>query len=251
MLKLQAMNTGANYRHTGHTFGPTSALAVFACCFLSIETVLSQSYDFDDTPPQLTAFDFFPKTVDVSAGDAIITVTITVFDEGSGVKPPFASASSLTTTQISSEFPVNFTLVSGTVNLGVWEKTLIISQGAAPGLWEITLFPLQDLIGNRETGFGPPPQFDNTFTVVSTGGTSDVFGGESIEGFPGWKASSWYLYYNVDAWSWIYHDEHGWQFVSENSTEAVIFLWDMGLQEWLFLNESTYRWIFLFGDNSG
>jgi len=80
---------------------------------------------------------------------------------------------------------------------------------------------------------------------------SAIFGGESIDGFPGWKASSWYLNYNVDFTPWIYHDEHGWQFVSEDSTEEVIFVWDLGLGEWLFFNENTYRWMFLFGDNSG
>ena len=74
----------------------------------------------------------------------------------------------------------------------------------------------------------------------------DIFGGVPIEGFPGWRASPWYLNYNVDFWPWIFHDEHGWQFVDSGSTEAVIFVWDFGLGEWLFLNENTYRWMFLF-----
>ena len=81
--------------------------------------------------------------------------------------------------------------------------------------------------------------------------TLDSFRGEPIDGFVGWMASPWYLNYNIDFWPWIYHDEHGWQFVSENSTEEVIYLWDLGLGDWLFLNENTYRWMFIFGDNSG
>ncbi len=76
----------------------------------------------------------------------------------------------------------------------------------------------------------------------------DVFGGEPIEGFPEWRGSPWYLNYNVDFWPWIYHDEHGWQFVSEDSNSEVIFLFDFGLQEWIFLNQNTYRWQFLFND---
>ncbi len=79
----------------------------------------------------------------------------------------------------------------------------------------------------------------------------DSFRGEPIDGFAGWMASPWYLNYNVDFWPWIYHDEHGWQFVDSGSTEDVIFVWDFGLGEWLFLNENTYRWMFLFGDNTG
>ena len=78
----------------------------------------------------------------------------------------------------------------------------------------------------------------------------DVFRGFSIDDFPGWKSSSWYLNYNVDFWPWIYHDEHGWQFVSGQSTEDDIFLWDLGLQNWIFLNESFYRWLFVFGGSN-
>ncbi len=79
----------------------------------------------------------------------------------------------------------------------------------------------------------------------------DIFQGQTIGDFPGWKASPWYMNYNVDFWPWIFHDEHDWQFVDSGSTTEVIFVWDLGLGEWLFFNENTYRWVFLFGDNSG
>ncbi len=81
--------------------------------------------------------------------------------------------------------------------------------------------------------------------------TLDVFGGVPIDGSPGWNASPWFLNYNVDSWPWIFHDEHGWQYVYTGSTEGGIILWDLGLSQWLFFNESTYRWMFLFGDNMG
>lgn len=82
-------------------------------------------------------------------------------------------------------------------------------------------------------------------------GPPDVFGGFSVDGFPGLKSSSWYLNYNVDFWPWIFHEEHGWQWVDSESTEEVIFVWDLGFGEWLYFNENTYRWMFLFGDNGG
>ncbi len=75
----------------------------------------------------------------------------------------------------------------------------------------------------------------------------DVFSGVDIPGFSGWKASSWYKNYNVDFWPWIYHDEHGWQFVDAGSTAAVTFVFDLGLDSWVFINEGAYRWIFVFG----
>ncbi len=80
----------------------------------------------------------------------------------------------------------------------------------------------------------------------------DVLGGTDIQGFQGWKGSPWYMNYNVEFWPWIFHDEHGWQFVATASTSDVIFAWDLGLGEWVFFNESSYRWIFIFGgDNAG
>ena len=94
--------------------------------------------------------------------------------------------------------------------------------------------------------------FNHRIQKFSQTSMSDIFGGESIDGFPGWKSSLWYLNYNVDFWPWIYHDEHGWQFVFEGAPEGTIFVWDFGLGEWLFFNENTYRWMFLMGgDNAG
>lgn len=82
-------------------------------------------------------------------------------------------------------------------------------------------------------------------------GPIDQFNGTPIKGFPEWRSSPWYSKYHVDFWPWIYHDEHGWQFVFEDAPEGTVFVWDLGLGEWLFLNENSYRWEFLFGDNSG
>ena len=78
-----------------------------------------------------------------------------------------------------------------------------------------------------------------------------IFNGAALGAYPGWRSSPWYMNYNVDFWPWIYHDEHGWQFVSDGSTTDAIFVWDLGLGQWLFLNENTYRWIFMFGENGG
>ncbi len=80
---------------------------------------------------------------------------------------------------------------------------------------------------------------------------NDPFSGVPIEGRSGWYFSSWYKTYNVDFWPWIYHEEHGWQYVFENNNRDAIIIWDLGLGESLFLNENTYRWMFLFGQNSG
>ncbi len=143
----------------------------------------------------------------------------------------------------------------------------------------ITLTDTQELGGVNESEIGPGSSFTFNPEAVGTfllqvqainnarffpfgpavvvqseisSGSTDVFRGEPIDGFPGWMASPWYKNYNVFFWPFIFHDEHEWQFVFDLSTENVIFLFDFGLGEWIFLNEATYRWIFIFGgENAG
>ncbi len=79
----------------------------------------------------------------------------------------------------------------------------------------------------------------------------DPFVGQPIAGFPNWWASTWYGDYNVEYWPWIYHSEHGWQYVIAGSDPDTIFLWDVGLEAWIFVNESNYRWIYLYGQKDG
>lgn len=116
-------------------------------------------------------------------------------------------------------------------------------------LWMVKFHPNNNDLVFVGTGGGG--LFAGTGALGDGGGIADPFGGVDIDGFPGWKTSPWYLNYNVDIWPWIFHDEHGWQFVFDGSTEEVIFLWDLGFEEWIFLNQNTYRWEFLFNQNGG
>ncbi|WP_427133485.1 hypothetical protein [Pseudarthrobacter sp. S9] len=45
------------------------------------------------------------------------------------------------------------TLVSGTMQDGIWKHTIVIPQGAATGQWEVVLYPLRDTWGNSSSGF--------------------------------------------------------------------------------------------------
>ena len=105
----------------------------------------------------------------------------------------------------------------------------------------LILSPGADINGTPFAGNGP-------VVVVPE---ADVFGGVPISGFPEYRASPWYLNYNIEALPWIYHDEHGWQFIDAGSTEEVIFLYDLDLADWLFVNEANYRFFYLFSDNPG
>ena len=95
--------------------------------------------------------------------------------------------------------------------------------------------------------FSPGRRLDGTAFPGNGAVALDVFGGVDIPGFPGWKESSWYKNYNVDFLPWIFHDEHGWQFLDAGATADVTFLYDLGLEGWIFVNEAAYRFIFLYG----
>ncbi len=116
-------------------------------------------------------------------------------------------------------------------------------------LWMVEFHPKNNDLVFVGTGGGG--LFAGTGALPVVGGGMDPFGGVDYVGFPNWKTSSWYKNYNAQYWPWIFHEEHGWQFVYTGSTSAGIFLWDVGLKEWIYLNEATYRWEFILGQNSG
>ncbi|WP_448621030.1 fibronectin type III domain-containing protein [Geodermatophilus sp. URMC 65] len=107
------------------------------------------------------AFDFTPQTVDISNGPASITVTARITD-ATGAEAPTISFGSDSTSQ-SAGFGV-MTRTSGTAQDGTYTRTITIPQGAAPGTWSASLFPLSDTAGNHGS-FGPPAGFPKTLTV--------------------------------------------------------------------------------------
>ncbi len=53
------------------------------------------------------------------------------------------------------------------------------------------------------------------------------FEGTDIEGFPGWRNSPWYSDYNVDFWPWIFHAQHGWQYIFETEVVGEVFIYGL------------------------
>ncbi|MGW1801572.1 DUF7743 domain-containing protein, partial [Streptomyces sp. NPDC001984] len=129
----------------------------------SLNTAIAAS---DTTAPQLVAFDFTPKQVDVTNGHATVTVTAHITDDASGTVAPYLTFSNDPTGQ-SAGFG-QMTLTSGTALDGTYQRTVTIPQGAAPGDWNVSLYPLEDKAGNTGS-FGPPPGFPNTLTVTAVG----------------------------------------------------------------------------------
>jgi hypothetical protein len=120
----------------------------------------------DTAAPQLVSFDFTPKTVDVSGGAQNVVVTAHVTD-ATGAKAPVMTVSSDTTSQ-SAGFG-SMALVSGTATDGVYQRTVSIPATAAPGAWTVTLYPLDDTVGNSSGGFRDHPS-----KLMVTNGPADT-----------------------------------------------------------------------------
>lgn len=104
----------------------------------------------DTTGPTFVSGTVDKTTLNPSTGNATFTVTVKASDP-SGVSTPTISANSTTTDQ--SEGFGSMDLVAGTATNGTWKRTITLPATAAPGSWEITLFPLKDALGNSSGGF--------------------------------------------------------------------------------------------------
>ncbi|MGP5690750.1 hypothetical protein, partial [Glutamicibacter ardleyensis] len=80
----------------------------------------------------------------LSDGPAEITIRATITD-ATGTQAPTLSVSH--DSGQSYGFG-SMTLVSGSAKDGTWERKVTIPQGAASGAWEVSLFPLNDVMGN-------------------------------------------------------------------------------------------------------
>ena len=107
----------------------------------------------DLTPPQLLDFEISPTTVDVTQTSQIVTVTMHITDDESGVVSPNVTAGS-DRNSASTGF-ASVRLVSGDNLDGIWEATLTVPQGTTSGDWSVSLFPLRDNADNSGN-FGPP-----------------------------------------------------------------------------------------------
>ena len=82
----------------------------------------------------------------------------------------------------------------------------------------------------------------------------------AVELGAGWWFSDWFGSFNTNFLPWIFHPEHSWMYVFEESASDGIFLYDLSLEGWLFTSSGVYpsmysfgrsSWIFYFVETSG
>ncbi len=121
--------------------------------------------DADVAAPVLESWSVTPKTLDISGGSGTVKVSVRLTD-ATGSKAPVVSMSHDESGQ--SHGFGSMTLVSGDARDGVWERTITVPQGAATGPWDVTLYPLDDTLGNSAGGFRTLDSVEVTGPVSDT-----------------------------------------------------------------------------------
>jgi|GEM_PF-2132940 len=114
-----------------------------------ISSAVAESAVSDVSGPVLRNYSVSPLNHNLSDGPAEITIRATITD-ATGTQAPTLSVSH--DSGQSYGFG-SMTLVSGSAKDGTWERKVTIPQGAASGAWEVSLFPLNDVMGNSGNGF--------------------------------------------------------------------------------------------------
>jgi len=76
------------------------------------------------------------------------------------------------------------------------------------------------------------------------------FGEESVGVGGNWNFSPWYGFYNDENFPWIFHDQHGWQFLSRAQGGAnASWIYDLSLG-WLWVSEEAYPSVYSVSERS-
>lgn len=129
---------------------------------LGYPTVLAVASTPDTTPPLLTSLGIAPALVDTSTSDAVVTVTLGLTDDASGVDFGTACRCSYWTLVMESPsrrqdrliFNFGFTRTAGTDLNGTWQGTFVMPRSSEPGRWTVRSLWVQDAVRNRNEMWG-------------------------------------------------------------------------------------------------
>jgi hypothetical protein len=133
-------------------------------------TIQVTSVPDDVSPPQLVSFDFSPKTIDVGGGSQIVTFTVRVTDELSGLESGSVGFSSPSRLQYRENGFGWWCRVSGDEHDGWYQNTILFPQYSESGIWIVNNVMMQDQVGNYRTIYTSDLAsrgFPTTLTVLS------------------------------------------------------------------------------------
>ena len=100
----------------------------------------------DTVPPEIVSFELFPQAIDVTDGPQIVTFIVGATDDMSGVDNILIW---IELPDGSFELAGNETLISGTIQDGVWELSESFTEFTDPGIAIINQITFVDLAGNN------------------------------------------------------------------------------------------------------
>jgi hypothetical protein len=86
-----------------------------------------------------------------------------------------------------------------------------------------------------------------TITVIRDSKLADpLIGGAPVGDEVGWYRSEWFGDYNTTFAPWLLHAEHGFIFLTPESTDVSLFVYDAAMGAWWWTREGTYPSLYLF-----
>ena len=123
-------------------------LVPIGTCALLVFGVHARLSAQDVTPPTLVDLTFDPPAFDVSHGDATATLAWHIQDDLSGVRQLQAQWNSPSDGQVAVLTGFNSTLVSGTINDGIWQIEMTLPQLSEFGIWTPRVVQIWDNANN-------------------------------------------------------------------------------------------------------
>ena len=74
-----------------------------------------------------------------------------------------------------------------------------------------------------------------------------LFVGTPVEGLEGWFFSDWYGFYNPLFSPWVFHAQHGWQYVFLTEVEGEYYIYDLECNDVLWTTPTLYPTFYSFG----
>ena len=133
-------------------------------------------------------------------------------------------------------------------------SVMVMTDGLGEASFDVTLVEearLGEYITATATdSMGSTSEFSEAVLLGEEGSGAPAPFESAVELGGGWWFSDWFGSLNINFLPWIFHPEHSWMYVFEESTSDDIFFYDLSLEGWLFTSSEIYPSMYSFGRNA-
>src|SRR5437867_4620169 len=141
------MSRRTNISRSLHLFSAMSLRAIAPVVFVVCAGTSILQAQSDTQPPQLLSLSISPATVDVTASDQVVTLTMRVTDNLSGVAPGGASLAFINPSN-GSGFVGGSSQNTTVILDGILQISVTVPRYSGPGAWGLDFLSLRDNVGN-------------------------------------------------------------------------------------------------------